>query len=326
MANIIFIGGTGRSGTTVVRKILERHSQVVALPFESRFISDPDGIVDFYRVYTANWSPYLADRRIKRLEAFLLSLAKANNFHKFLNKMIQVINKRSLIISPKAYADWELEKYIPNFEKYVRELISELYEFTFPAIWRGTEGYTFSPKIYYGKPKSKEEVAKILRRFLDKVVQSLFQKKKGVKLYVDDSPWNILIAKDLFSLIPDTKIINVLRDPRDITASFLKQNWSPKTLKEAVAYCKDVTEDWLSFKKELPLDQYLEIKLEDLVSFPEVTARKICDFISLPYENQMIELDLSKSHSGRWQQEFSDEEKKYLEDQLGSIIKKLGYE
>lgn len=326
MANIIFIGGTGRSGTTVVRKVLERHSQVVALSFESRFISDPDGVVDFYTTYSANWSPYLADRRIKRLEDFLLTLAKVNPLHKFFGKIIKIINKRGLFITPKAYADWELAQHIPNFEQYVKELISELREFSFPAIWRGTESYVFSPKFYYGKPKSKEELAAILKRFLDKVIQSLFQKKRGAKLYVDDSPWNILIIKDLFSLFPETKIINVLRDPRDITASFLEQNWAPKNFRQAVVYCKDITEYWSSLKKDFPSGQYLEIKLEELVSSPEATAKKLCDFVGLPYENQMIKIDLSKSHSDRWKKEFSKEEKKYLQEELGQIIKQLGYE
>ena len=293
--------------------------------FESRFISDPDGIVDFYKGYSVNWSPYLADRRIKRLEKFLFTLAKVNPFHKFIGKVLGIINKNNLILSPKAYTDWELSKYIPNFEQYIRELVSELKEFSFPAIWRGTESYTFWPKIYYGKPKGEEELALILRRFLDKLIKKQSESKKEANLYVDDSPWNILIAKDLFSLLPDTKIINVLRDPRDITASFIKQDWSPKNFKDAVIYCKDVTEYWFSFKKDLPSEKYMEIKLEDLVSSSEPITRKICDFIVLPYENQMIEIDLSKSHSGRWEKEFSEEEKKYLQEQLGDIIAKLGY-
>ena len=36
--NLIFIGGSGRSGTNILRNLLSKHSQVGSLPFEYRFI------------------------------------------------------------------------------------------------------------------------------------------------------------------------------------------------------------------------------------------------------------------------------------------------
>ena len=54
---VIFIGGSGRSGTNILRKILSNHSKVASLPFEHRFIIDPNGIIDFYNSFTLNWSP-----------------------------------------------------------------------------------------------------------------------------------------------------------------------------------------------------------------------------------------------------------------------------
>ena len=41
--NILFVGGVGRSGTSVTRQVLGLHPQVANLPFEYRFIIDPDG-------------------------------------------------------------------------------------------------------------------------------------------------------------------------------------------------------------------------------------------------------------------------------------------
>lgn len=325
MGNIVFIGGAGRTGTTLVRKILEKNSQVFALPFESRFISDPDGIVDFYTSYSANWSPYLADRRIKRLEKFLLDLAKVNPFHKFIGRILGLINKNTLIFSPKAYFDWELSKYIPNFERYVKKLILDLREFAFPAIWRGTESYKFLPKLYYGKPKSKEEVAQILRIFIEKIIQSSFQKKRGAKIYVDDCPWNILIARELFELFPEARIIHVLRDPRDTIASLKNQKWSPKSFKEVVIFLKDIIQQWFVIKSKIPSNKYLEIKLEDLNNSPEVIIKKLCDYLALPYENQMINFDSNKTHVNRWIKDLSEEEKKYIEENFLEIMNKLGY-
>jgi hypothetical protein len=42
----IFVGGTGRSGTTVTSKILGSHSRIHMIPIEVRFIVDPGGLCD----------------------------------------------------------------------------------------------------------------------------------------------------------------------------------------------------------------------------------------------------------------------------------------
>ena len=41
----IFVGGTGRSGTTILSKLLNQVDSVYTIPQEIRFITDPDGIL-----------------------------------------------------------------------------------------------------------------------------------------------------------------------------------------------------------------------------------------------------------------------------------------
>ena len=48
----IFIGGTGRSGTTILKKVLQQHSNIVTIPNELRIIIDPDGILDLFNALT----------------------------------------------------------------------------------------------------------------------------------------------------------------------------------------------------------------------------------------------------------------------------------
>src|SRR5436190_6294998 len=40
---IVFVGGTGRSGTHVVARFLGRHNKIAAIPVECRFHTEPGG-------------------------------------------------------------------------------------------------------------------------------------------------------------------------------------------------------------------------------------------------------------------------------------------
>ena len=45
-ADLVFIGGTGRSGTHIVSYLLDRHSRFHAIPIECRFHCNPNGLAD----------------------------------------------------------------------------------------------------------------------------------------------------------------------------------------------------------------------------------------------------------------------------------------
>jgi hypothetical protein len=45
-AELVFVGGTGRSGTTVISHLLDRHSRFFGVPIECRFHCNPKGLAD----------------------------------------------------------------------------------------------------------------------------------------------------------------------------------------------------------------------------------------------------------------------------------------
>ena len=75
-SQVVFIGGSGRAGTNLLKRILSEADGFYGFPFESRYIIDPDGIVDFISSYENNWSPYNVARRIDRLECLLTRLGR----------------------------------------------------------------------------------------------------------------------------------------------------------------------------------------------------------------------------------------------------------
>ena len=112
----ILIGGTGRCGTNLLKNIFTNHSNTVTLPFEQRFFIDPDGIIDTYSSLKNIWSPFIADKKIKRLEKLLNEVSRDKNIHKFIGKILSCFDKSGKFITRKKYIGWELNKYFPNFQ------------------------------------------------------------------------------------------------------------------------------------------------------------------------------------------------------------------
>ena len=320
-----FIGGTGRCGTSILRTILSRHSRVATLPIENRLMVDPDGIFDFYRSYTTGWSPYYADAKLTRLKNFLEELSSTSSVHKIFRYLFRAFRSAGISITPKKYLDVELSHFIPNYSEHVNTLLNELVEFEYTGERLGTGSYSFNNKIQYAPHYSKERLKKIFQNFIHSFIQDILTHNHK-DYFIEDNTWNILFSADLLDLIPNAKIISVIRDPRDVVASLSKQKWMPSNKTQSAKIYNDLIVEWNEIRRNLNKKSWIEVRLEDMVLEPESQIRKICDFIELPWEDNLLEIDLSKSNSGRWKKDFSVEEQRSVIPLLAEHIKSFGYE
>lgn len=65
---LIFIGGTGRCGTSIVRQCLGEHRAIYAPQREPRIVVSPGGILDLVQAF-AVWDPWTADDALHRFFA-----------------------------------------------------------------------------------------------------------------------------------------------------------------------------------------------------------------------------------------------------------------
>jgi hypothetical protein len=318
------LSGSGRSGTNITKKIFAKSSKVSSLPFEYRFVIDPKGVMDFYLSMTVGWSPYYADYKIRELETMLLNLAKKNIFDSFLGNVIRIFDRKGKNLTTSSYMGWELEKWIPNYSKHVKLLIDEIKDFDYSGSWPGSKSYSVKNRMYFSKYKDNQILAKTLHKFLSNCIIDILT-KEGKSFFVDDNTWNFLYAKQMFELFPNSKLIHIYRNPRDVISSYLEQRWSPNSFKEAVLWYKSIMERWNSIKLTLPNDYYQEIKFEELVNNTEYQLNKMCDFTGIPFENKMMEIQLNKANINRWKNDFNNKEIFFLENELKEIIIEYNY-
>ena len=100
----------------------------------------------------------------------------------------------------------------------------------------------------------------------------------GVKWYVDDTPWNLLFFEKFLQILPNSKLIHIYRDPRDVIASYIHKNWSPSNPVQAIMYYKSCMQYWWRIREKLNKNSYLEFDFESLVNDTERTLKNLCFF------------------------------------------------
>ena len=128
----------------------------------------------------------------------------------------------------------------------------------------------------------------------------------------------------------------MVRDGRDCAKSFNRRfNYN---INRAIYNWKKIVKQARKDGYVAGKDRYFEIKYEDLTDAPEIHMKKICSFLEIPYDSQVLisnmpmysgKNDQQKkivSNSEKWRTAFTKKQVKKLEDIAGLTLKEFGYE
>jgi hypothetical protein len=334
---LCLIGGTGRSGTTVLKSMFARHPQVASMRTEARFLTDPDGVIDFYDAMCAGWSPNVYDMKVRRLERLLRDVgsprglgrlvaprarpaghqprsartATRNSWKSQLRSMVSA--SPAVRLRPR-YWSVNLEGVCPHYDRLVEELIDRLVDFRFAGRWTST-ALRQGSSIYFGSP----EAGEALRWFCRQFVSCVCERQHSTHL-VEDTPFNLLAFDRIHQLLPESRLVHIHRDPRDVVASYLRMTWGPSDPASAARFYVGIMQQWEQVRAKLPTGSFIEIALGALVQDPERVARQICEFWGLPYDPLVVDVDLSRSHAGRWKADIPAADQRIVENLLAPYV------
>ena len=324
MVRQVFIGGTGRSGTSILREWIGSFDSCSALNFEHRLFIDPNGIIPFFCAHKHLWSPFYMDDALHRLKNHLYLLGGRKPLHnKLLDHIIQTSGIKN-IINLSSYSAWDLSLVFPNYFHHVNSLLDSLSEFNYKGSWNGYRSYTIRPSISYVPSQPTPTITSILSGFICNLIGDFLACTSSI-YYIDDNTWNLLYSPYLLELIPNAFFINIYRDPRDNICSFLKQRWTPDDLVQASMMYSDLHQQISKNLSLIPPSQRLSIKLEDLVSSPDYYHRLLhnkLDISPTSHSNNIF----SSSSFGRWQCELTPDELTTMAPIIKPICDELEYE
>jgi hypothetical protein len=304
---------------------------------EARFLTDPDGVIDFYDAMCAGWSPYVYDVKVRRLERLLRDVGSPRGFGKLVSRRASpashqpgiarspsrnswksrlrsvVSNSAAVQLRPR-YWSFNLQNVCPHYDTLVDELIDRLIEFSFAGRWAGTAPRQEST-IHFGSPQTVDALRWFCRTFISCVCE-----RQSSTHLVEDTPFNLLAFDRIQQLLPESRLVHIYRDPRDVVASYLQKRWSPSDPASAARFYIGIMHQWETLRGSLPAGTFIEISLSALVQDPERSARQICDFWGLQFDPVIVDLDLSRSHAGRWKTDIPAAEQRLVEHLLAPYV------
>lgn len=275
----VFVVGCGRSGTTLLRLMLHRHSQLY-IAKESYFIPE---------MYPF-WHEGMGDDEIDAFVSKIMEYPKPP--------------EQAAI----DFLGWDQA----GLREYCMQMRNSRYSDVVTGLY--THGMAKESKIYWG----------------------------------DKTPRYIINLPLLYSLFPHAKFIHLIRDGRDVTLSYYKCGWGPGNILEGARLWRNRVNAGRAFHAANPDANYYEMRFEDLLEAPEMALRKLCDFIGLQYEENMLEYHknteqsfgenehlenhallrspINSKRSKAWTREMSDRDVIQFQAIAGDILREYGYE
>jgi tetratricopeptide (TPR) repeat protein len=161
----------------------------------------------------------------------------------------------------------------------------------FPAMWRSAQTPLPTAEALDGIPQDRLLAQR--ERYLAYMAAALNQ-PIGQRLHLDKNPTMTLLIPGMLRLFPETRLLIALRDPRDVIVScfmqYLPLNTNSVcflTLERAAhRYANDLG-TWLRLREKI-CTPWLEVHYEKCVSQLESEARRVLEFLELPWDPQVL--------------------------------------
>jgi hypothetical protein len=170
------------------------------------------------------------------------------------------------------------------------------------TILRSLKSYKLSEQKVFADIKLMQSINELL----EYLYESIFN-ITGKAVWAEKTPENAYYIAEFTKKFPDSKIIHIVRDPRDVIMSLMNRGLS----------INHAAMNWLtavsSVKRIEHNNKLIEIKYEDLVNNPKNELKKICDHLKVDFSMKYFleskyccnNLEMSKGHKS-WTMKSSE--------------------
>ena len=277
----MFSGGVGRSGTTVVGRLLRKHPDLYGgSPNEIQFITEGNGVIDvvFGMRDFVETQMSTTGRMLVKLPMNKSMKFRFKNFRK------------------RVLGDWWSRTNRLGKESGLHRSMDRA---TMESLLDQFESELAGDPVVAG------------RNFIMGFARH-HVKFTGQSFWMDTTPANMMYADYLYRLMPEARFIEMRRFPLDTIASVIREPWGPDDPIAAVTWWRDRIALADAAAAPIPTDQHLTLELEDLVvNDRDRSYQRLLDVVGLSDHPKMRayfdeEMNADRAHIGRWQDGFDD--------------------
>lgn len=332
-AGLVLVGGTGRSGTTLMRQLLSEAGVAASFGSEARVFADKDGVFDMASLVSNPYSIFEYDTAVRDLQRLLKETSKRWRLGELALVASSGANttssgggtrSSSAITSARRlgrkalssrvvprYAGVGLEAAVPRWDEHCDGLFASLTSHSYPGRWSGTPQFHES-EIFFAP---QQEALAALRRF----VQSVLSDAAGpANVVVDDTPHGVLKLDAARTVSSGTRAIVMKRDPFDVVASMMRTRWAPSN---ALA-CAEILDHHVRALGEIEGDgDVLVIELESLLADPTEDLDRICSHLGVGQISWPETIPRRLDTVGRGRTELAPEDVAVIRERFGWVGK-----
>ncbi len=133
-------------------------------------------------------------------------------------------------------------------------------------------------------------------------------------------------------LFPESKIVHMIRDPRDVARSSIGMGWVGHVY-YGVDHWLDTEQSWKKLCEKAPNVQVMELRYEDLIQNTQDTLTRLCEFIGTEYTDNLLNYHQNSTYelpdpslTYQWKRKLSQREIELVEYKASSLISEYRYE
>ena len=292
---MIFVAGTGRSGTTLLAEVIGQHPSVWHIPTETRFLVDPGGLQDLVPALSTAYTPFHGCDALTRFRSLLTCDVAGRPTPEALSKA-----DLTEIFGPDRYADW------------AERFLTALTWYTFnERTTRRTVGRYFADRA---------GLAAVCRSYVDELFAA-GASAHDKPIWCEKTPNNLLAMRFLWELFPDARIVHIVRHPVQVAASHLSMEWAPDDIEGVCSWLEPMYARWLTSGAASD-SRCVQLRLEDLAQDWPNQRRQLFERLGLPDAETTTEA--SRDRLDHWTPIAADDET-YARQRLGFAIDAFGY-